>query len=77
MPFSTVNELKKPCLFVSIEIISTWGVWVFNVKHENSETCSVFNEMIQFKYHTDLSYFYLRNDILKSPTNKILSYEER
>ena len=29
--------------------------------------------MIQFKYHTDLSYFYLKNDILKSPTNNMKS----
>ena len=39
--------IKRRCLFISIEVINTWGVWAF-------ETCWVFNDMVQFKPITQI-----------------------
>ena len=67
MPVSTVDKWKK-LSFVSIEIIITWGVSAF-------ETCWIligwFNSNILHRSYIFLS----ENDIFKSPSNKMLSYE--
>ena len=37
------RRIEKHCIFVSVKIINTWGVWAV-------ETCWVFNEVIQLWY---------------------------
>ena len=59
----------KSCLFVSIEITNTWGVWV-------SETWWVFNEMIQFKDITHVLHIFIRKWHISLPVIKCYHFEK-